>query len=341
MKYRKILFGLILATSLTATATASAQTPTPTSIPSPIPISTPSPLPIANSTGDINVETILKSPNLADTKFWLIMAAILVAGGMGGLVFELLNLQGNIEVPHKPTDDDLAAKFAYATAKDVWDLGVVARLIIGALAAPPVVAVVEPTTALVLLATSAVAGSAGTLIFRSLQDRLLATVLQASTTDTQTKTTTPQDEVLDQALKAVNQLDEELRSKSKSEKGLTDLEFTKKVTLDPSIFNKVNILLNHAKSLNAKVDEAINAYQELEQEVKKHALSPEGTSKIELPKGTRLKSEQLDNLIQHLIEAKSVPETTTPATTTTTIQATAEITTPTTTLPTLTVGSGE
>lgn len=334
---------------MTATATASAQTLTPSpttpSTPSPTPISTPSSKPSANSTEDLNVATILNSQDLADTRFWLVLLAILVAGGMGGLVFELLNLQGNIEIPHKPTDDDLAAKFAYATAQDVWDLGVVARLIIGALAAPPVVAVVEPTTALVLLATSAVAGSAGTLIFRSLQDRLLATVLQASTTDTQTKNTTPQDEVLDKAIKAVNKLDEELRSKSKSEKGLTDLEFTKKAILDPSLFSKVNILLNHAKSLNAKVDGAINAYQQLEQEVKKHAQSPEGTSKMEIPKGTRLNSQQLDSLKQHLIEAKSVPETTTPATTTTTIQATAEITTPATTTtaasPTLTIGSRE
>jgi hypothetical protein len=329
MKYRKILFGLILATSVT-TAAAYAQnltpSPTPSSTSSPTPSAAQSPKPSSNKTWEINVDTILKSPNLADTKFWLMLGAILASGSLGGLVFELLNLQGNIELPHRPTNDGLAAKFAYAQAKDVVDLGVVARLLIGALAAPPAIAVIRPETAFVLLATSAVAGSAGTLIFRALQDRLLAAVLQTGKGEVGTRTITQKDK-LDEAMQAFEKLDEKLRNQSKSEKGLVELEFMKDASLDPKDFSQVSLLLNEAKGVNAKVDEAIKTFKELEQEVRRQANSRTGTTKLEIPKGTRLKSEHLDKVKTQLIEAKGVAETTTPAEASTNAQPVSEITT--------------
>jgi hypothetical protein len=57
----------------------------------------------------------------------------MVAGGFGGFVFELLNLQGNIERPHAPSEDDLAAKFAYADSENVIDLGVGRGSLLGCL----------------------------------------------------------------------------------------------------------------------------------------------------------------------------------------------------------------
>jgi len=323
------VLGLLLTSSLTATA-AYAQNSPPNAIvsrtSSPTPSAVKSPTSSSNKAWDIDVNATLKSPNLADTKVLIMLGAILAAGSLGGLVFELLNLQGNIELPHKPTNDDLAAKFAYASAKDVWDLGVGARLIIGALAAPPAVVVLEPTSALVLLAMSAVAGSAGTLIFRALQDRLLAAVLQTGKGEVGTRTITQKDK-LDAAIEGVEKLDEILRNKSKSDKGMVNLEFTKDVSLDPKDFTEISILLSEAKGLNAKVDAAIEAFKALEKELRDRATSSPGTTKLEISKGNHLKCEYIDKLKTHLIEAKAVPETTTPANGSTTAQPVSETTT--------------
>ncbi|MGA9755027.1 MAG: hypothetical protein WBV23_07775, partial [Desulfobaccales bacterium] len=97
---------------------------------------------------------------------------------MGGIVYELLILQGNIELPHKPDQDEITEKFPYAIPKFLFDLGIFARVIIGAAAALAALLVLTPTTATTLLATSLVAGSAGTSVFRSIQDRLLAALAQ-------------------------------------------------------------------------------------------------------------------------------------------------------------------
>lgn len=129
-----------------------------------------------------------------DLKLWKMLVVFMSAGALGGLVFELLNLKGNIEWPHGPTDDELAAKFAYASPNHVYDLGYLARLFIGALAAPLTVAVVQPNPAIQMLATSVVAGSAGALVFRALQDRFTAAIYQErdykdkAETKSQTKT---------------------------------------------------------------------------------------------------------------------------------------------------------
>ncbi|HEY9672208.1 MAG TPA: hypothetical protein V6D11_12230 [Waterburya sp.] len=118
----------------------------------------------------------LNQCDLNDPKLWTTLVVIMSAGAAGGLVFELLNLKGNIEWPHGPTKDELAAKFAYATPENLYDLGYLARLFIGAFSAPVTIAAVGSSSVFAMLATSVVAGSSGALIFRALQDRLTAAI---------------------------------------------------------------------------------------------------------------------------------------------------------------------
>lgn len=313
MKYRKTIFGLVLATSLITTV-VQAQTPTNGAKSSP------------KKTLVVNVEQVLGTPNLADPKFWLMVGIILGAGSLGGLVFELLNLQGNIELPHKPTEDALATKFAYAHPKNVVDLGVVSRLIIGALAAPPAIAVIRPETAFVLLATSAVAGSAGTLIFRALQDRLLAAVLQTSKVGDEIRAI-ESNQPLTKAIEGVEKLEQEVRKQSESSKGNPDLEFTKDAIIDPNDFDTVSKLLYKLKEGNPKVNEAIEDFKQLEQEVRDQSESPRGTTKLKISKGTVLKGEwinKVDKVKRLLVEAQGETETSTPADSSTPSQSTPE-----------------
>jgi hypothetical protein len=122
------------------------------------------------------VEKLLQE--LKTASFWLTLLVALVFGGAGGVVYELLILQGAIEWPHRTSDTELQEPLPYAVAGNLLDLGVWARVIIGGLAAIAAVWILSPETALGLVAGAIVAGSAGTSVFRSLQDRLLATLAQ-------------------------------------------------------------------------------------------------------------------------------------------------------------------
>lgn len=167
-----IVFGLTLVITLFAISVYSAlslsRTP-PCSLPE---------TPSSTSNSRVVIKADLYSCDLDDIKLWRTLLVLMSAGAAGGLVFELLNLKGNIEWPHGPTKDELAAKFAYASPENLYDLGYLARLIIGALSAPLAIAAVQPGSAFVMLSTSVVAGSSGALIFRSLQDRLVAAIYQ-------------------------------------------------------------------------------------------------------------------------------------------------------------------
>jgi hypothetical protein len=169
------VLGLLLTTSLTATA-AYAQTTPSTSPQNSTLSSTKSDADVTSNMTrmvlrDANGKLIgevfkdaegklflIKSPRLTDglnavdfsSDVLLVVLLTIVFGGLGGFVFELLNLQGNIEKPHKPTDDELAAKLAYASPKYVIDLGVLARIIIGAAAAPPAMLFLRPESAFAL-----------------------------------------------------------------------------------------------------------------------------------------------------------------------------------------------
>ncbi len=134
----------------------------------------------AQPTKGPDVSSIIEGLN---TDFLLVFLLALVSGAVGGLVYELLILQGRIEWPHKPTEEEKLEESTYAITEFTYDLGVFARLIIGALAAVAAMLVFSPSTTFTMIATALVAGSAGTSVFRSVQDRLLAVVAQKDAAD--------------------------------------------------------------------------------------------------------------------------------------------------------------
>jgi hypothetical protein len=119
--------------------------------------------------------------------FWWTLCFALVFGGLGGLVYELLVLQGQIEIPHKATATEGVQGATIAIWSFSYDLGIFARVIIGAFAAVAILWAFTPPSGLALLSTSLIAGSAGSSIFRSLSDRLLAVISQKDAADTRKK----------------------------------------------------------------------------------------------------------------------------------------------------------
>jgi hypothetical protein len=110
-------------------------------------------------------------------KFLLIVGA---CGGIGGVIYELVALQGNIEWPHLPSANETPeGGYVLAKVNHLFDLGILARVIIGAAAAVVIYWAIPIEDGVRLVAVSVVAGSAGTAVFRSLQDRLLAALNQA------------------------------------------------------------------------------------------------------------------------------------------------------------------
>lgn len=116
--------------------------------------------------------SVISSLGTAD--FWTALWVTILAGAIGGVVFELLALHGNIELPHKPSDDEFPEKLPHAVSRHVFDLGIVSRIIVGGVAAVAALLVLSPRTGFGLVATALIAGSAGTSILRSLQDRITA-----------------------------------------------------------------------------------------------------------------------------------------------------------------------
>lgn len=113
---------------------------------------------------------------------WLALILVFLGGAVGGVVFELLALQGRIELPHRPSPDevkrDMTEDGNFAIAQHMIDLGIWARVLIGGVAAVITLTIFTPDNLLQLLGVAAVAGSAGTSVFRTIQDRLLATLAQ-------------------------------------------------------------------------------------------------------------------------------------------------------------------
>jgi hypothetical protein len=129
----------------------------------------------------LNVTNLIKG--MTDGDFWWVLLVTLIFGAVGGIVYELLILQGNIEKWHKYTKEESEEKFPYAIYKYMYDLGILARMIIGALAAVVGLWIIKPSTTFSWLAIAVVSGSAGTSVFRSMQDRLLAAIAQKDVTD--------------------------------------------------------------------------------------------------------------------------------------------------------------
>ena len=123
-------------------------------------------------------------PAAGGVNIWLAILISLIGGALGGAVYELISLQGNIEIPHKfsPTEEGANttdSPAAWGNPMSMYDLGVFARVFIGAMAALAVLVVITPATPLMLLGTAILAGSAGTAVFDALKARLVATIAQA------------------------------------------------------------------------------------------------------------------------------------------------------------------
>lgn len=104
-------------------------------------------------------------------------SATVVSGAVGGLVYDLISLEGNIERPHRPNKDEVK-DLPFAVWSNLFDLGTTARVFIGGTAAVAVFLILSPSTTFALVATGILAGSAGISVFRALQERLLAALVQ-------------------------------------------------------------------------------------------------------------------------------------------------------------------
>ena len=94
----------------------------------------------------------------------------------GGIVAELVLFQGRIQWPHKVRKDEAVEAGGLAIWNNLFDLGILARIIIGAAAAVAILLAIPQNNLLLLIATSLVAGSAGTSVLRALQDRIQAAI---------------------------------------------------------------------------------------------------------------------------------------------------------------------
>ncbi|WP_293352203.1 MULTISPECIES: hypothetical protein [unclassified Microcoleus] len=303
-RIKSILIGLFLVSSIGVTdACAQSNKPSPSA-------SVPARSSQAVQT-DWDVEVILKSKSLDNPKFYVVLLVTVIAGGVGGIVFELLNLQGNIERPHAPSEDELAAKLAYASVENVIDLGIFARIIIGASAAVPAMVFIKPDSVLLLLAMSLVAGSAGTAVFRSLQERLLIAITQQEASEQKRRIKQKNNNAkMDKAIAAVETLEKEVEKKSDSPEGTTNLIISEGTVLNRSRFEEVRKVLSQVKGVNAEANKAIAAFNKLEEEFIKNSVSPQGMLDLKFTKDTAIECNLFGNVKDCLSQAKAANELT-------------------------------
>lgn len=303
-RIKSILIGLFLASSIGVTdACAQSNQPSP-------PLSLPA-LSTQVPQTDWDVEVILKSKSLDNPKLYVVLLVTLIAGGVGGIVFELLNLQGNIERPHAPSEDELAAKLAYASVENVIDLGIFARIIIGAFAAVPAMVVIEPASVLSLLAMSLLAGSAGTAVFRSLQDRFLIAITQQEAIENKRKIKLKNNITkMDKAIAAFETLEEEVEKKSDSPEGTTNLIIPQGTVLNRSRFEEVRKILLQVTGVNDEANNAITAFKKLEEKFIKSSVRYQGTNDLKFTQDTSINCDLFGNVKDCLSQAKGANELT-------------------------------
>lgn len=303
-RIKSILIGLFLASSIGVTdACAQSNQPSP-------PLSLPA-LSTQVPQTDWDVEVILKSKSLDNPKLYVVLLVMLIAGGVGGIVFELLNLQGNIERPHAPSEDELAAKLAYASVENVIDLGVFARIIIGAFAAVPAMVIIEPASVLSLLAMSLLAGSAGTAVFRSLQDRFLIAITQQEASENKRKIKLKNNITkMDKAIAAFETLEEEVEKKSDSPEGTTNLIIPQGTVLNRSRFEEVRKILLQVTGVNDEANNAITAFKKLEEKFIKSSVRYQGTNDLKFTQDTSINCDLFGNVKDCLSQAKGANELT-------------------------------
>jgi len=158
----KALAALLLAVTLILLLTplTLAQAPVPTATPAPRLTPVPS-----QAAGPLDTRALAEA--MAQNDFKIVVLVTLVFGALGGLVYELLVLQGSIETPHREADGSW-----------VLDLGVLGRMLMGAMAAVAGLYVATPDTPYKLVAVAVVAGVSASAIFKSVQSRVETIVAQ-------------------------------------------------------------------------------------------------------------------------------------------------------------------
>jgi hypothetical protein len=134
---------------------------------------------------DLDVSTVYSG--LEQAGLWIALGAAAAAGGMGGIVAELLSLHGHIELPHrvKPRRG-VKRRTHLGDPEHEIDLGIISRVLLGATAALALLALDAPGNPTALLVNSLIAGSAATGVFRLVQGRMLGKS-QPSATDKPTR----------------------------------------------------------------------------------------------------------------------------------------------------------
>src|SRR3954454_16088134 len=121
-----------------------------------------------------DLNTAVVSQGLIEPNLWVILGICAVFGGIGGVVAELLSLRGHIEIPHRVKPRSRTARPSHlADPRNEIDLGIFARVMLGAAAALALLALVSPSAAAALIVNSLIAGSAATAVLRLVQGRLL------------------------------------------------------------------------------------------------------------------------------------------------------------------------
>jgi hypothetical protein len=160
-----VLAGILL---LVIAPFALAQTPDPSRTPLPVSIPTPTRA-VASPSGGLDTASLANTIGQGD--FRLVLILTLVFGALGGLVYELMVLQGSVEQPHRVKEGGW-----------VYDLGVIGRMLMGAMAAVAALFAISPEDAYKLVAVSVIAGASASAIFKSLQARVEAMVAQQAVT---------------------------------------------------------------------------------------------------------------------------------------------------------------
>ena len=190
--------------------------------------------------------------------FWTI-----IFGGLGGLVYEFLRLHGNLELPHRyqpdeNPEDEQYSLAQYATASNVYDFGVLARIFVGSMAAIAILLVISPEDRVKLFSVAVIAGSAGASIFDTLRARLVATLAAADAADLRVKS-----EQLDEKLKEMDELLKQLKQGAEShlerggiteESAIIPSDAPAGAVVERSILDQLSEKLNEAKGIQSTME---------------------------------------------------------------------------------------
>ncbi|MEP0912596.1 hypothetical protein NDI45_16930 [Leptolyngbya sp. GB1-A1] len=285
-------------------------------------------VPIKREVGVLNGLNTQKNYN----QFWIVLGITIGAGILGGFVAELINLNGNIELPHRPSNDEWALRAADtgtrdAQPKDLYDLGILARLGVGGLAAPAAIVFLNPASIFALFGMSVVAGSAGTAIFIALQERI-RTVIAEQRNAVSVAVAEREKEIVQEPLRQaklkqsarlilgelenvstkLGEVEKKLREGSETvEEEPNVLKFSKdkNVALKQNDFNEVWKPLNEVKGIDKQIGDKITApFKILEQTIKSKSKSPEGGDYFVIKKGEQLDVEVFNQVKKCINEVK-------------------------------------